>query len=115
MAVEQKRKDARYEIRIAAEVRHARGTLTGTTRNLSLGGVCVELPQLLKEGSLAQLTLFIVEDDVESEGTKGLSLTATVQWTAEGDRGYYTVGLKFGNLSTAQKTALENALKHAAP
>jgi hypothetical protein len=57
-----------------------------------------------------RVTLFVVEDDVEAEGARGLELASTVQWVAEGDNGY-AVGLKFGTLSAAQSSALANALR----
>ncbi len=100
----------RYPIRLSAELKVEARTVTGTTRNLSIGGVCVELDRPVAEGKELRLTLFIVEDDVEAEGTRGLDLTGTVQWTAEADRGY-AIGIKFGALSPAQKTALTNALR----
>ncbi len=102
----------RIPIRIAAELRVDGKQVTGMTRNLSDGGVCVEIDRPLKEGALVQLTLFTVEDDVEAEGARGLDLTGTVQWTAEADRGY-AVGLKFGTLTAQQKNALTRALKIA--
>lgn len=100
----------RYNIRLSAELKIDAGTVTGTTRNLSMGGVCVEIDRPVAEGKLIRLTLFIVEEDIEAEGARGLDLTGTVQWMAEGDRGY-AVGIKFGNLTAAQQAALTNALK----
>jgi PilZ domain len=100
----------RYNVRLSAEIKVDAKTLTGTTRNLSTGGVCVEIDRPLAEGKLLRLTLFIVEDDVEAEGARGLDLMGTVQWSAEGDRGY-AIGIRFGNLTAAQQTALTNALK----
>lgn len=100
----------RFPIRIAAELRVEGKHVTGTTRNLSEGGVCVEIDRPIKEGAIVQLTLFTVEDDVEAEGARGLDLTGTVQWTAEADRGF-AVGLKFGTLTAQQKTSLARALK----
>lgn len=100
----------RYAIRLSAELKVDGSTVTGTTRNLSIGGVCVEIDRPVVEGKLIRLTLFIVEDDIETEGARGLELTGTVQWMAEGDRNY-AVGIKFGNLTAAQQTALNNALK----
>lgn len=100
----------RFNIRLSAELKLDAHTVTGTTRNLSLGGVCVEIDRPVAEGKLIRLTLFIVEEDIEAEGARGLELTGTVQWMAEGDRGY-AVGIKFGNLTAAQQTALGNALK----
>ncbi|MCU1282782.1 MAG: hypothetical protein JWM53_6328 [bacterium] len=100
----------RFNVRLSAELRIETLRLTGTTRNLSTGGVCVEIDRPVAEGKLIRLTLFIVEDDVETEGARGLDLTGTVQWVAEGDRNY-AVGIKFGNLNASQTAALTNALK----
>jgi hypothetical protein len=100
----------RVNVRLSAELRVDAHRVTGTTRNLSTGGVCVEIDRPVAEGKQLQLTLFVVEDDVETEGARGLELTGTVQWMAEGDRNY-AVGIKFGALNPAQTTALTNALK----
>jgi hypothetical protein len=100
----------RFSIRLSAEVKVDALRLTGTTRNLSTGGVCVEVDRPVAEGKLIRVTLFVVEDDVETEGARGLDLTGTVQWMAEGDRNY-AIGIKFGNLTAAQSTALANALR----
>ena len=100
----------RYEIRLSAELKVDATAVTGITRNLSAGGVCVEIDRPVVEGKLIRLTLFIVEDEIETEGARGLDLTGTVQWTAEADRGY-AVGIKFGTLTAGQQTALANALR----
>ena len=100
----------RFNVRLSAELKVDAHRITGTTRNLSTGGVCVEVDRPVPEGKLIRLTLFVVEDDVETEGARGLELMGTVQWMAEGDRNY-AVGIKFGNLNAAQTTALTNALK----
>jgi len=100
----------RLDIRLSAELKTDGARLTRTTRNLSPGGVCVEIDRPLVEGKTLGLTLFVVEDGIESESARGLDLTGTVQWTAEGDRGY-AVGIKFSNVTPAQQTALSHALK----
>lgn len=107
---ETQRAAKRFEIRIGAELRVDGKVVTGTTRNLSTGGMCVEIDRPMTEGALVRLTLFLVEDEVETEGARGLDLTGTVQWTAEADRGY-AIGVKFGNLNAQQATALANAIK----
>ena len=100
----------RFDVRLSAELKVESARLTGLTRNLSIGGVCVEIDRPINEGRQLGLTLFIVEDGIEAEGARGLDLVGTVQWVAEGDRNY-AVGIKFGNLNAAQTTALNNALK----
>lgn len=100
----------RFNVRLSAELQVEAQRLTGTTRNLSTGGVCVEIDRPIAEGKQIRLTLFVVEDDVETEGARGLELNGTVQWMAEGDRNY-AVGIKFGALNATQTTQLSYALK----
>jgi hypothetical protein len=107
---EKRQRNPRYEIRLSAELRLGGRLVTGVTRNLSIGGVCVEIDRPVHEGERLELTLFVVEDGVEAEGAHGLSLASVVQWAAEGDRGW-ALGLKFESLSQPQLTGLANALK----
>ena len=109
MSIENRR-DTRLTIKLSAELRIEGKTVTGSTRNLSSGGVCLELDRPIAEGSLVRFKLFVVEDGIETEGARGLDLTGTVQWAAESDNGH-TVGIKFGALSPAQSAMLANALK----
>jgi hypothetical protein len=104
----------RYEIRLSAELRLAGKAVSGMTKNLSMGGLCLEIDRPVPEGTTVQLTLFVVEDDVEAEGAHGLDLTGSVQWIADADRGY-TIGVKFSPLSANQSTALGHALKVVTP
>ena len=100
----------RLPIRLAAEVATSSMRVTGTTRNLSSGGVCVEVDRLFDEGAEVEITLVVVEDDVEIIGGRTLSLRGTVQWSAESDRAYQ-VGLKFVDVEPAKLKQLENVLK----
>ena len=61
----------RFNVRLSAELKVDQLRLTGTTRNLSTGGVCVEMDRPIAEGKLIRMTLFVVEDDVETEGRAG--------------------------------------------
>lgn len=99
----------RHAIRLSADLVVDGQSLTGMTRNLSMGGVCVEVHRPILEGKLLRITLFVVEDDVETEGIRGLELTGTVQWAAESHLGY-RVGIKFGSLNATQSTSLSRAL-----
>lgn len=100
----------RYDIRLGAELDIEGRVVTGTTRNLSTGGVCIELATALVEGALYAVRLFLVEDDIESAGSRPLDLSGTVQWCAEADRGF-AVGFRFTSLTAAQIAALDQALK----
>jgi hypothetical protein len=100
----------RFDVRLSAELKVESARLTGLTRNLSIGGVCVEIDRPINEGRQLGLTLFIVEDGIEAEGARGLDLVGTVQWVAEGDRGY-AIGIRFLDMTAPQKAALTNALR----
>lgn len=109
MGVENRR-TARVEVRLSAELQVDGKTVTGQTRDLSAGGVCVEIDRPLAERSQVRVTLFVVENGVEAEGVRGLELIGTVQWSAESERGH-AIGIKFGALTATQSTMLANALK----
>jgi hypothetical protein len=100
----------RFNIRLSAELKIDTKVVAGTTRNLSTSGVCVEIDRMVSEGKQLGVRLFIVEDEIETEGARGLDLVGTVQWTAEADRGY-AVGIKFANLTAQQSQQLQNALR----
>ena len=78
----------RFNIRLSAELKVDAQRVTGMTRNLSTGGVCIEIDRPVAEGKVIGVTLFVVEEDVETEGARGLEVSGTVQWLAEGDRNY---------------------------
>lgn len=100
----------RFNIRLSAELKVDAQRVTGMTRNLSTGGVCVEIDRPVAEGKVIGVTLFVVEEDVETEGARGLEVSGTVQWLAEGDCNY-SVGIKFGALTAQQTAQLNGALK----
>lgn len=100
----------RYSLRLAAEVVTPAASVEGVTRDISAGGVCVELDRLLVEGEIVELKLFIVEDDIESTDGRVLSFAARVQWATEGDRSY-AHGLKFEAPPADKVQMLENALR----
>lgn len=100
----------RFTLRLAAEVVTKQFQVAGMTRDVSTGGVCVELDRQIGEGELVELKLFLVEDDIESVDGKSLVLSARVQWAAEGERSY-AHGLRFEAPPPEKIAMLENALR----
>src|SRR4051812_42738730 len=98
----------RFEVHLGAELRVEGKILTATTRNLSEGGVCLQLDRPLKEATTLRVSLYLVEEGVETEGARPLELDATVEWVAEADSGN-TAGLKFPSLSPTQRSGLKVA------
>jgi hypothetical protein len=107
----------RYDVRLGAEVVRARGGFTCCTRNLSIGGVCLETPQLLVEGSTIQLLLFLVVDDIEDTTRAPLELRASVAWStpANGVGEPATAGLRFESPSLQQRERIERFLDVIVP
>ena len=102
-----RRAHPRFDIRLAAELSLPGGkTTAAVTRDLSVGGTCVESAYPLVDGSEIGIALFVVVDGVEEASLPSLRVSATVQWTAQNDEAAIEVrhiaGLKFGALSEAQ-------------
>jgi hypothetical protein len=97
-------------MRLSAEVITPQFSVVGVTRDVSTGGVCVELDRLIADGELVDLKLFLVEDDIEAVDARALIIPARVQWSAEGDRSY-AHGLRFESATPDKIAMLENALK----
>ena len=102
-----RRAHPRFDIRLAAELALAGGkTTAAVTRDLSVGGTCVESAYPLADGSEIGVALFVVVDGVEEATLPALRVSATVQWTAQNDEAAIEVrhiaGLKFAQLSEAQ-------------
>jgi hypothetical protein len=106
---EQVARAPRYAITLSAEIRTNDFRTAGVTRNVSVGGICVEIDRALEEGDLVQVVLFLVEDSIEAEGKTTLDLQATVQWSAEAERGF-ALGLRFVDPPDAKITMLEKVL-----
>jgi hypothetical protein len=104
------RGNPRVPVRLSAEVRVGERTFTGVTRNLSLGGVCLEGELSLPEGAPLTVGLFLVIDDVEDATRPPLEITGKVAWiTAEG-RGRSILGVRFDRLAPFQTAGLTKFL-----
>src|SRR4051812_1491388 len=104
----QRRRHARLEIRMSAEVKTVAGTLTATTRDISEGGIGLETDRAIKEGELLTVGLFLVVDDVEEERAPPLWVKARVVWQGESDHGGFNAGLRFEVISPEQRAWLRN-------
>lgn len=106
------RKNPRFPIRLSAEVNHTGRLFTAVTRDLSLGGVCLEAGRVLPEGDAIHLALFLVVDDVEDATQPPLEVRARVVWAAAGEEGRpSTIGLRFEALSSIQTAGLQRLLR----
>jgi c-di-GMP-binding flagellar brake protein YcgR len=110
-----RREHQRLPIRMSAEVHTDDGAVTATTRDLSEGGVGIELGQTLTEGSSITLGFFLVVDDVEEERAPPLWVRGRVVWSGALDDGRAAAGIRFEVITDAQKQWLRQVLAHLTP
>ncbi|MBI2894801.1 MAG: PilZ domain-containing protein [Deltaproteobacteria bacterium] len=104
------RKDRRFEVELAAEVDVQGEVLLAATRNLSRGGVCLDVERPLTEGEPLDLSLFLTLDGIEEADTDALSVRATVVWCSEREEEGFTAGLQFGALNPSDAAMVERFL-----
>lgn len=107
-----RRQFQRTQIQMSAEVHLGESTMTGTTRDLSEGGVGLEVSKALPEGSEVTLGLFLVVDGVEEERLPPLWVKGRVAWAGELDDGRHAAGVRFEVITDAQKEWLRQVTGH---
>jgi c-di-GMP-binding flagellar brake protein YcgR len=109
---DRRRQFTRVPIRMSAEVHLDGEVFTATTRDLSEGGVGIELRESLPEGKEVTLGLYLVVDDVEDERAPALWVKGRVTWTAEIDNARYTAGIRFEVITEEQKAWVGQVTGH---
>jgi len=107
-----RRQFVRVAIRMSAEVHLGEETFTATTRDLSEGGVGLDLPRAVAEGAELTMGLFLVVDDVEEERMEPLWVKGRVAWSGEADEGRYVAGARFEVITDQQKAWIKQVLAH---
>jgi hypothetical protein len=109
-----KRAHRRHDLRLSAELSSARGRFTATTRNVSVGGCCIESAYRLVEGDRLEVALFLVVDGIEVDDFPALRVRGQVQWCADNDEAPLEVrhlaGLRFEDTTPEQAAWLEDVL-----
>lgn len=108
---EPRRRHARLDVRMSAEIRTDGAIFTATTRDLSEGGAGLEADRPLAEGEEITLGLFLVIDGLEDQ-TAPLWVKARVAWAGETDAGHHTAGVRFAVISEEQRAWLRQVLAH---
>jgi PilZ domain-containing protein len=100
----------RYPVELAAEVNLRGEVLLAATRNLSRGGVCIDVERPLAEGATLVLSLFLTLEGIEDADTDAINVKAAVVWCSEREDGGYTAGLQFASLAEPEKDRVEEFL-----
>ncbi len=110
MGVIEQRREARFDIEVAAEIYTAHAVLPANTRNLSKTGVCLDLTDGLEEGSVVGVSLFFTSDGIEDPDAEPLNIKASVIWCTERDDSGYSAGAHFQELTEENASQLDEFL-----
>ena len=110
----QRRQHARFDVKLSAELTLGDDVFTATTRDISEGGVGLNLDRSLPEETELGINLFLVVDDVEDERSQPLTVRGFVAWCAEHDEGEWAAGIRFAEVAANQKLWLKQFLEFVA-
>jgi c-di-GMP-binding flagellar brake protein YcgR len=110
----QRRQHARFDVKLSAELTLGDDVFTATTRDISEGGVGLDLDRSLPEETELGINLFLVVDDVEDERSQPLKVRGFVAWCAERDEGEWAAGIRFAEVAANQKQWLKQFLEFVA-
>jgi hypothetical protein len=98
--MESKRTDPRYERRVDVVLTTARGSYTGVTRNLGLGGLCAESDAPIAFGEKVQVHLQLPaqKDPIDADGE--------VRWVRTESDGVRLIGISLPGLRARDVWAL---------
>jgi PilZ domain-containing protein len=109
------RHDRRIPVRLSGEFHVGDRMVTVVTRNLSIGGACIEGALSLPEGAALTVGLFLVVDDVEDATRPPLEVAGTVAWTTADGSDRSLLGVRFERLSQLQIEGLSKFLTDVGP
>ncbi|HEY3357306.1 MAG TPA: PilZ domain-containing protein [Polyangia bacterium] len=111
----QRRQHARIDVKLSAEITLGEEIFTATTRDISEGGVGLNLDRPLPEATALSLNLFLVVDEVEDERSAPLKVRGKVAWCAESDEGEWAAGIRFEDIAQNQLQWLKQFLAYITP
>ena len=111
----QRRQHPRIDAKLSAEITIYDEVFTATTRDISEGGVGLDLDRPLDEGQTLSLNLFLVVDEVEDETAAPLKVKGKVAWCAETEDGAWAAGVRFEDIAENQRAWLKQFLGYITP
>jgi c-di-GMP-binding flagellar brake protein YcgR len=111
----QRRQHARIDAKLSAEITLGEEIFTATTRDISEGGVGLDLDRPLPENTALVINLFLVIDEVEDETAAPLKVRGKVAWCAERDEGEWSAGIRFEDIAANQRQWLKQFLAYITP
>ncbi|MBK8480351.1 MAG: PilZ domain-containing protein [Proteobacteria bacterium] len=112
---EQQREHQRFPTRLAAEVNTGQETFGAWAKNLSMGGVGLELDRPVEAQTLIAISMFLVEDGIEDATVGALEVHGQLIWIAPLERGGYEGGVRFAPIQPAHARLLQDFLNRLIP
>ena len=100
-----RRTHQRIKISVSADVTVGDEVVTARVKNLSIGGVGLDLKHPLEQNATVELSLFLVEEGVEDATEGSLVIHAEVIWVSQVKDKRWEAGLRFAP-QRADQTAL---------
>ncbi|MDJ0763714.1 MAG: PilZ domain-containing protein [Myxococcota bacterium] len=110
MGIIEQRRDARFDVEVAAEVYTRDAVMPANTRNLSSTGVCLDVAEGLEEGGTVGISLFFTSDGIEDPDAEPLNLKAKVIWCTEREDVGFSAGARFDEITKEHTALLERFL-----
>lgn len=107
----ERRTSRRVDLSVSADLNTGDQTFTGRVKNLSAGGVGIEIDRPLAEKVNVAVSLFLVLDGIEDASAPPLELHSQVVWVAAIGPRRWEAGLRFYPLETAQARRLNGFIQ----
>jgi len=106
----ERRLHPRADSTLSVELAGVPGIRHAHARDLSVGGVGMDLAEPLDRGSTVRLHVYLTQDGIEDPDTPELRLDAQVMWCRKAAGRGHAAGLRFLKLTPAQRRHIERFL-----
>lgn len=106
-----RRTHQRIKISVSAEVTVGDEVVTARVKNLSIGGIGLDLDRPLAQKTSVKLNLFLVEEGVEDATEGSLDIQAEVIWVSQVKDKRWEAGLRFAPQRADQTTRLGHFIR----
>lgn len=108
--MDEKRTHPRFDVSLSAEVHTGQDLMIARAKNLSMGGVGLEIDSKLGPNTPVLVSLFLVDDGIEDESSGTLEIQGQMVWVNDVGSSGYEGGVRFAALGPDQVQRLQQFL-----
>ena len=101
--MDNRRQHVRRKIHLAIEVMTDEHIFTGSTVDVSRGGLAIEIDGPVYGNSRVQIGVFKVVEGIEDDETPVMGLTGDVVWARAIEPGLFSAGVRFDDLGAEEE------------